>query len=50
MDKNRKKLFINIGITVAVIIIAAILGAIAGEIEIQAGFRIGGKWRTIRLF
>ena len=32
MDKNRKKLFINIGITVAVIIIAAILGAIVGEL------------------
>ena len=32
MDKNRKKLFINIGITVAVIIIAAMLGAIVGEL------------------
>ena len=33
MNKNRKKLFINIGITVAVIIIAAILGAIVGELK-----------------
>ena len=35
MDKNRKKLFINIGITVAVIIIAAILGAIVGELRLD---------------
>ena len=32
MDKKRKKVFINIGITIAVIIFAAILGIVVGEL------------------
>ena len=33
MDKKRKKVFINIGITIAVIIFAAILGIVVGYEE-----------------
>ena len=32
IDKKRKKVFINIGITIAVIIFAAILGIVVGEL------------------
>jgi hypothetical protein len=32
MDKKRKKVFINIGITIAVIIFAVILGMVVGEL------------------
>ena len=35
MDKKRKKVFINIGITIAVIIIAAILGIVVGELLVD---------------
>lgn len=32
MDEKRKKVFINIGITIAVIIFAVILGMVVGEL------------------
>ena len=48
MDKKRKKVFINIGITIAVIIFAAILGIVVGELLLDNLIQGGGgmKKRT----
>ena len=48
MDKKRKKVFINIGITIAVIIFAAILGIVVGELLLDNLIYGGGgmKKRT----